>query len=429
MTGWHGGKGSSRARLRGRSLSHFWRSAHFRGWVLSCLRCMRSFEKILGLGSFCAGDLDWLFLNVFLLAQKKNVRLVLGGLGVRSASRTRMAGFWASWVHWWSKPDIPGLPHKSLFNWGTPARAAHSLEGVRGFEVPSWRALAAGLCPPDPEEFQRIEQEHRETLFRVMAELERALFRFQGGSGVGASLYLSDLSSHSHRPHSVFCCCGRLRLPLPCAFPLVWAVESAVARICREVGARVTTNVLVRGFGGTQSRRCPSFGDHGGIQFAIDTTLISEFRSLWIFGGVLKTRTPKCPRLGTRVVVWNPGGFGPPGLHTITRELHTYTFELPVFQTPPKFHEKTQTKRAKMGREREKKSAKFGAPHPSGPHPSAPTIRASPLELPWQPPPPSPRPSHTHPTRTPPGQSTTHDNSTHTKKTSKNQFFYIQLKL
>ena len=79
--------------------------------------------------------------------------------------------------------QLEGHPHGHSLR--AAADAAHSLAGVRGFEVPSWRALAAGLRPPcDAEEFKtgwqheassRIEQEHRETLFRVMAEPERAL--------------------------------------------------------------------------------------------------------------------------------------------------------------------------------------------------------------------------------------------------------------
>ena len=79
--------------------------------------------------------------------------------------------------------QLEGHPHGHSLR--AAADAAHRLVGVRGFEVPSWRALAAGLRPPrDPEEYKsgwqheassRIEQEHRETLFRVMAEPERAL--------------------------------------------------------------------------------------------------------------------------------------------------------------------------------------------------------------------------------------------------------------
>ena len=122
----------------------------------------------------------------------------------------------------------------------------------------------------------------------------------------------------------------------------------------------------------------------------------------------------------------------------------------PALQTPPKFNEKTPREGRKeriLRREREKKSAKFWASHPSGPtfpaptfgpHPSGshfywfgappfwpPPFWPPPFWLPpfwpppfWPPPfwPPlflgwGPHPSGTHPS--PP----THDNSTHTKKT------------
>ena len=149
---------------------------------------------------------------------------------MRSASRTRMAGFWASWAD--CSPMIEARHpevatqviaqlegHPLGHSLRAAANAAHSLEGVRGFEVPSWRALAAGLRPPrDPEEFQtgwqheassRIEQEHRETLFRVMAEPERHC------SGLKVVLELEQrcrlvrpvLSLASTPLCSVFCCC------------------------------------------------------------------------------------------------------------------------------------------------------------------------------------------------------------------------------
>ena len=121
----------------------------------------------------------------------------------------------------------------------------------------------------------------------MMTEPERALLRSQGGSGVGAAAELSDMSSHSHRSRFVPCnavatfaspfAVVRALLPVWSSTRFPWsppsslrkgrglgrrgfAVESAAARICREGGARVTTNVMVT-WGGTHSRRCPSFGD------------------------------------------------------------------------------------------------------------------------------------------------------------------------
>ena len=85
--------------------------------------------------------------------------LVLGGLGLRSAVRTSPSAFWASWadclhmVHQ-RHPAVSALlvhhldgatdtPHL-----GAAVQVARALEGVHGFEVPSWPALAMGHRPP-----------------------------------------------------------------------------------------------------------------------------------------------------------------------------------------------------------------------------------------------------------------------------------------
>ena len=101
-------------------------------------------------------------------------------------------------------------------------------------------------------------------------------------------------------------------------------------------------------------------------------------------------------------------------------------------KTPPKFHGRTSREGRKeriLRRDREKKSAKFWAPHPSGPPFGAPPFWAPPFWAPtlrappfWAPP------------FEPPPFSTHHINSKHTKKTKpkqltpKNQNLYIQLK-
>ena len=69
-----------------------------------------------------------------------------------------------------------------------------------------------------------------------------------------------------------------------------------------------------------------------------------------------------------------PAASGPPGLHTTTRELQTRTIEGSGASNTTKIPRKDpqrETKRAKVGGEREK-SAKFWVPHPSGPHASGP---------------------------------------------------------
>ena len=66
-------------------------------------------------------------------------------------------------------------------------------------------------------------------------------------------------------------------------FPL----ESAAARICREAGGRVATNLHVRDMdlgipNAADSRRLEVVVDglplHGGVQLAIDTTLVSAVK-------------------------------------------------------------------------------------------------------------------------------------------------------
>ena len=261
--------------------------------------------------------------------------LVLGGLGLRSAVRTRAAGFWASWADCLPMiearhPEVAARIIAQLE--GEPsghsvwraAQAAHGLAGVHGFEPPSWRALAAGLRPLHDQEdgstkagwqheaSSRIEQEHRESLFRVLAEPERALLRSQGGSGAGAALQTGPTCPLTRIDPALFrvLLLRRLRLPLPlsirscqCGRPLDscghhraacaragvlgrrgFAVESAAARIvAREVRESRQTS-----WSATWTLAAPNPGDvrqletaadglplFGGAQLAIDTTLIS----------------------------------------------------------------------------------------------------------------------------------------------------------
>ena len=67
-----------------------------------------------------------------------------------------------------------------------------------------------------------------------------------------------------------------------------FALESAAARICREAGARVTTNVFVRDLdmgvpNALDDRRLEVVADglplHGGAQLAIDTTMVSPLHA------------------------------------------------------------------------------------------------------------------------------------------------------
>ena len=260
--------------------------------------------------------------------------LSLGGMGLRSALRTRALAFWASW-----SDCLPMIQARTLVNelegfpltpvLGEAASTARELVGVQGFEPPSWRALVAGERPPDrePEEFEpgtvkrgwqheassRVERKHREEeLFPQMTHASRALIRSQAGPGAGLALSTSPLCLLTHFPSQVFrvILLRRLQLPLPltaricrcghhldvfghhraaCARAGVlsrrgFALESVIARICREARGRVTTNVLLRDLDleiadRTDARWLEVAVDglplFGGAQLAIDATTVS----------------------------------------------------------------------------------------------------------------------------------------------------------
>ena len=263
--------------------------------------------------------------------------LVLGGLGLRSAVRLSRSALWASWadclpmvfsrhrdvairfvVNLEGAPDTPSL--------GAAASAMWPLTGTMGFEPPSWRALAEGARPEnvEPEDLDpgsvrrgwqheaasRVDRHFREhVLFDRLPPRDRAQVRSQAGTGAGLALTALLTSYHTTKiPAHLFrvTLLRRLRLPLPltlhmcrCCRPIDsfghhrascarsgvlgrgYALESAAARMCREAGGRVATNVLVRDMDLaapdlTDSRRVVVDGLHlfGGCQLAVDTTLV-----------------------------------------------------------------------------------------------------------------------------------------------------------
>ena len=225
--------------------------------------------------------------------------LMLGGMGLRSAVRTSVPAHWASWglhmVHQ-RHPDVAGVLVDHLEGGAdtpylsAPVVCARELEGVQGFHPPSWTALALGARPPPPEQVfemdalkggwhheasSRVERQFRERIvLPVLTDGERALLRSQSGVGAGVALstvpcnplvriepklFRVLLLRRLHLPLTLarrFCRCGRLldsygHHRASCARAGVlgrrgYALESAAARVCREAGARVTTNVLVR---------------------------------------------------------------------------------------------------------------------------------------------------------------------------------------
>ena len=145
-----------------------------------------------------------------------------------------------------------------------------------------------------------------------MSDSAVAVVRSQGGSGAGLALTcptcrVTKMEAHLFRVTLL----RRLQLPLPltvracrcglsldvlghhraaCAHAGVlgkrgWALESVAARICREAGGRVTTNVLLRdldlafvGAAEADGRRLEIVVDglplFSGAQLAVDTTLV-----------------------------------------------------------------------------------------------------------------------------------------------------------
>ena len=206
------------------------------------------------------------------------------------------------------------------------ADAKRNLSGMMGFEPPSWQEAADGARPPlrDPEEFEpgtvrkgwqheassRKEQHFREEFFRRVPQQVQALVRSQAGPGAAAALttvptnFGTTIPSHLFRvvlfrrlrqPLSLSvrnCRCGRLldvcgHHRAACARVGMlgrwgFALESAAARICREAGGRVRTNMFLRdldlGVPVGDARRLEVVVDglplRGGAQLAVGTTLV-----------------------------------------------------------------------------------------------------------------------------------------------------------
>ena len=158
-----------------------------------------------------------------------------------------------------------------------------------------------------------------------MCDSRKALLRSQGGPGAGLALSTCPVNRLTTFTSQLFrvVLLRRLHLPLPltvrncrCGLPLDprghhraacaragvwggrgWAVENAAARICREAGGRVTTNLLVRDLAARHvddARRLEVVVDglplFGRAQLAIDTTLVSALRA----GGSCRRRAAQC---------------------------------------------------------------------------------------------------------------------------------------
>ena len=144
----------------------------------------------------------------------------------------------------------------------------------------------------------------RERMFASMAHSVVAAVRSQGGSGTGLVLSCSPTCRTTKLEAQLFrvTLLRRLQLPLPfterscrCGLPLDslghhrapcaragvlgkrrWALQSVAARICREGGGRVTTNVLERDL---DLVVVDGFSLFGGVQLVVDTTFVCALRS------------------------------------------------------------------------------------------------------------------------------------------------------
>ena len=259
--------------------------------------------------------------------------VALGGLGLRSARRTSQAAYWASWAYCLQmiqerQPEFAAQVVRSLEEGvDTPAlnAAAIELTGVMGFAPPSRSDLALGARPPpreaedlEPgaqrpgwqhEASSRVERRHRSViLFPHLTEADKALTRSQSGTGAGVALTTTPSKLHTRIKPQLFrvLLFRRLRLPLQfldasagvavflthlaTTMQLAgvfgrrsFALESAAAKICREAGGRVATNLFVRDLDVNvpnlmDNRRLEVVADVllllAGAQLAVDTTLV-----------------------------------------------------------------------------------------------------------------------------------------------------------
>ena len=277
--------------------------------------------------------------SMCMAARLATLPLRLGGLGLRSASRTAPAAYWASWADALPmvKARAPGVAadcvaalntHAQQSGCLAEARDAGELLTRKGFlQRPSWQDLLDGQRPPavqlaEPGEWKHGWQyiasstlEHhfrRDAVIAQSSLADRAHLRSHSGRYAGVALSGAPtapeftLDALEYRTLLL----ERLRLPLPLAAAScegcggsvdargrhyasctasgrvkkrAAAPEQAVARICREAGAAVKCNVFLRdlnvGAAAGDGRRLEVLAQglplRGGKQLAVDVTLRS----------------------------------------------------------------------------------------------------------------------------------------------------------
>ena len=248
-----------------------------------------------------------------------------GGLGLVSASRVRSGAHWASWADCLRMvrqrhPSVADTMIRGLDDGAEPCfvavrTCAQTLslaerEEVVFAEEPEPHEPKIGLQQQAVKSLHR--KFHQESFWPALTNSAKALMHSQHGPLASAPFTAVPTTRMTRLEAQIFrvCFCRRLHLPLPlssrtcrcgreldsfghhraaCAeagvlskrgFPL----ECAAAQVCREAGARVTTNSFIRDldlgeFNGLDGRRIEVIADGltlwQGAQLAIDTTLVS----------------------------------------------------------------------------------------------------------------------------------------------------------
>ena len=261
-----------------------------------------------------------------------------GGLGLRSAQEDRHAAYWASWRD--TLPVIqaraPGVAARLLQALQSPAATAAATTiasaqqaaaylRAQGYDVPDWgqtREPPAGSADEHPD-FMRGWQRHAAqacderaltTHFRNLSQASRALLLSQAGPHAARAFTVLPTHEEVIMPSAQFrvLLLRRLRLPLPltphacrcggaldplgdhraaCATAGVLPsraipLERALARVCREAGARVAQNVRLADMSLQipihDARRievvCNGLPLWHGQQLAVDATIVSPVR-------------------------------------------------------------------------------------------------------------------------------------------------------
>ena len=269
--------------------------------------------------------------------------LRMGGLGLGSAVQERHAACWASWADTLRALGVhhPGTladlvrPLLDVSAADTPpsARAAEqAAQHLRsqGFDAPPWASLLerdeaaaaprsqweGGLSRPGWQHAAGASLHTRalETFFADLAPASRALLLSQGGEAAGCAFTATPSSPDTAVPDAEYrvLLLRRLRLPLPlapkhcacggllddlgdhrsaCAQVGALArraglLERAAARICKEAGARVATNVALPELNldvpAADGRRIEVVANGlpllQGAQVAVDATIVSPVR-------------------------------------------------------------------------------------------------------------------------------------------------------